>query len=135
MQKVLVDPSGRFRTLKILLVGMGDSGDLTYERLYKAGFTISRTMREINCKDFAFDIPGIGRCGLDVPEMTGSMVSGLFDILRDESGSEKPENPKTVRILADDKHVNEVMQGVQKAIAKESSGRVTVEIERSVETK
>jgi hypothetical protein len=63
------------------------------------------------------------------------MVSGLFDILRDESGSEKPENPKTVRILADDKHVNEVMQGVQKAIAKESSGRVTVEIERSVETK
>lgn len=79
MEKVLICSNHRIPSPKILLVGLGESTQLTYEKLYAAGHTISQTLGEIECVDFAFDIPGSGRCNLEVPKMAVTVVSGIFD--------------------------------------------------------
>jgi len=79
MEKVLICSDHRTLSSKILLVGLGESTQLTYEKLYTAGHTISQTLDEIECVDFAFDIPGSGRCSLEVPKMAVTVVSGIFD--------------------------------------------------------
>ncbi|MBW2631380.1 MAG: hypothetical protein JRC90_06400 [Deltaproteobacteria bacterium] len=79
MEKVLICSDHRIPSPKILLVGLGESTQLTYEKLYAAGHTISQTLDEIECVDFAFDIPGSGRCNLEVPKMAVTVVSGIFD--------------------------------------------------------
>lgn len=85
MEKILISPDHRIPSSKIFLVGLGESTQLTYEKLYTAGCTILQTLNEAECSDFAFDIPGSDRCNLEVPKMAVAMVSGLF-----EAGSLKP---------------------------------------------
>ena len=87
MEKVLICSDHRILSSKILLMGLGESTQLTYEKLYTAGHTISQTLDEIECANFAFDIPGTGRCNLEVPKMAVTVVSGVFD-----SGNLKQEN-------------------------------------------
>ena len=79
MEKVLICSDYRIRSPKIFLMGLGESTQLTYEKLYTAGHTIAQTLDEVECVDFAFDIPGSGRCGLEVPKMAMTVVSGIFD--------------------------------------------------------
>ena len=79
MEKVFISSDQRISFPKILLVGLGESTQLTYEKLYTAGCTIIQTLREIECADFAFDIPGSDRCSLEVPKMAVAMVSGIFE--------------------------------------------------------
>ncbi|MDO9514851.1 MAG: M17 family peptidase N-terminal domain-containing protein [Syntrophales bacterium] len=79
MEKVLISSDHRISTPKILLMGLGESTQLTYEKLYTAGCTILQALSEAECTDFAFDIPGSGRCNLEVPKMAVAMVSGVFE--------------------------------------------------------
>jgi len=78
-EKVLITPTFRIPSSKILLFGLGNSTDLTYERVYEAGHNISHTVTGIDCYDTAFDIPEPGRCNLDVAKMTTAMISGYID--------------------------------------------------------
>ncbi len=79
MEKVLISSDYRIPSSKIFLVGLGESAQLTYEKLYTAGCTILQTLSEAECADFAFDVPGSDRCNLEVPKMTVAMVSGMFE--------------------------------------------------------
>ncbi len=79
MEKILICSDHRIPSPKILLVGLGESAQLTYEKLHTAGHTISQTLDEMECVDFAFDVPGSGRCNLEVSRMAVTIVSGIFD--------------------------------------------------------
>jgi len=79
MEKTLIFSNHRIPSSKIFLLGLGESTQLTYEKLYTAGSTISQTLSEIECADLVFDIPGSGRCNLEIPGMAVAMVSGAFD--------------------------------------------------------
>jgi len=79
MEKVLISSDRRIPSPKILLMGLGESTQLTYEKLYTAGCTILQTLSGAECTDFAFDIPGSDRCPLEVPKMAVAMVSGVFE--------------------------------------------------------
>ena len=80
-EKVLIAPHQRIPSSKVLLFGLGEVTELTYDALYRAGYDISHTIIKMNCLDFAFDIPAIGRCNLEVPLMTEAMITGCFDFL------------------------------------------------------
>ncbi len=79
MEQVLIYSNHRIPFSKIFLMGLGESTQLTYEKLYTAGFTFSKTLNEIECDDLAFDIPGSGRCNLEISKMAVAIVSGMLD--------------------------------------------------------
>jgi len=123
MEKVLISPDGRIPSPKILLVGLGESAQLTYDKLYTAGCTILETLSEIECTDFAYDIPGSGRCELEVPKMAVAMVSGIF-----ESGVVKRGDAVSdMVVLSNSTFFDEVVLGMHE-FKVSARGRVTVDI-------
>ncbi len=79
MEKVLISTNYRIPSPKILLVGLGESTQLTYEKLYTVGYSTRQTLMGMECVDFAFDIPVSDRSDLAVPRMTVAMVSGVVE--------------------------------------------------------
>jgi leucyl aminopeptidase len=108
MEKVLISSDQRIPSPKILLMGLGESAQLTYEKLYTAGCTILQTLSEVECANFAFDIPGSGRCPLEVPKMAVAMVSGIF-----ETGTLKQGDAVSdMVVLSDRDYFDEVVLGM-----------------------
>ncbi|MDD5723759.1 MAG: M17 family peptidase N-terminal domain-containing protein [Syntrophales bacterium] len=91
MEKVLISSDQRIPSPKILLMGLGESNQLTYEKLYTVGGTILRTLSEAECTDFAFDIPGSDRCNLEAPKMAVALVSGIFESESLKQGGTVPD--------------------------------------------
>jgi len=112
MEKVLISPNLRIPSSKILLIGLGDMAHLTYEKLYTAGHTISKTLSEIKCDDFAFEIPGIGRCDLDVSKMATTLISGFFNFLAENS--RLSDGPVSTYVLGEEDHLAEIILGMHK---------------------
>ena len=83
MERVLIQTNDRIPSANILLFGLGESTHLDYEKLYRAGYEVSQTVSDMGCDDFALDIPGAGRCALEVSKMTKSFLSGLWDYATD----------------------------------------------------
>jgi len=114
LEKVLIQAGRRIPCEKVLLIGLGDAANLTYEKLYAAGQNVSKTLKAIHCNDFVFDIPGIGRCDLDASKMSSFMMSGFFDFL---AGNTIPsDNPLTTAtyILGKEQHLAEIILGMHK---------------------
>lgn len=113
LEKVLIQPGMRIPCEKVLLIGMGDACELTYEKLYSAGQNISKTLKAIRSDDLVFDIPGIGRCSLDASKMASAMMAGFFDYL---AGNTIPsDNPLTTTyILGFEQHLAEIILGMHK---------------------
>ena len=111
MEKVLIAPHQRIPSSKVLLFGLGQATELTYDTLYMAGYDISHTITKIHCVDFAFDIPAVCRCNLEVPLMTEAMIKGCFDFLFkniEKWGSVSP------CILSDEAYLDEIILGLHK---------------------
>lgn len=110
MEKVVICSDHRIPCPKILLVGLGESTQLTYEKLYAAGHTISQTLGEMECVDFAFDIPGSGRCNLEVPKMAVTVVSGIFHSGKLKQGNGNMKSDMVV--LSDRNFFDEIVLGM-----------------------
>ena len=79
LEKVACSFPGRIRVSRLLLFGLGALSELTYDRLYNAGFEIARTVSGIGATDLALPIPAAGRGPLKLPGMTEALVTGIFD--------------------------------------------------------
>ena len=79
LEKVLVSTNRRIPSPRILLIGLGESNQLTYDKLYTVGCSTHQTLTDMECSDFAFDIPGPDRCDLEVPKMAVALVSGVVE--------------------------------------------------------
>jgi hypothetical protein len=79
LEKVACSFPGRIRVSRLLLFGMGALTELTYDRLYNAGFEIARTVGGIGATDLALPIPAAGRGPLKLPGMAEALVTGIFD--------------------------------------------------------
>lgn len=119
MERVLIQTNDRIPSAKILLFGLGESTHLDYEKLYHAGYEVSQTLSEIGCDDFAMDIPGAGRCALEISKMTKSFLSGLWDYVTDYP--EKGGN-LTLRILGEEGFIDELTLGILQFKVDEKKG-------------
>ena len=108
MEKTLIFSNHRIPSSKIFLIGLGKSTQLTYEKLYTAGSTISQTLSEMECADLVFDIPGSGRCKLEIPGMTVAMVSGAFDFCDRKQG----DVTSGMIVLSDGNFFDEIVLGM-----------------------
>jgi hypothetical protein len=109
MERVLIQTNDRIPSAKVLLFGLGESTHLDYEKLYNAGHEVSQTLSEMGCDDFALDIPGAGRCSLEVSKMTKSFLSGLWDYVTDHP--EKGGNLSPC-ILGEEGFIDEITLGI-----------------------
>ena len=123
MEKVLISSDQRIPSPKILLMGLGESTQLTYEKLYTTGHTILQTLSEVECADFAFDIPGSGRCDLEIPKMAVAMVSGVFD----SADLKQEEAVSDMTVLSDRSVVDEIVLGMHE-FKVSVKNRITVDI-------
>ena len=111
MEKILIAPHQRIASSKVLLFGLGKSTELTYDALYMAGYDISHTITKMGCVDFAFDIPVVGRCNLEIPLVTEAMIAGCFDFFSKDIKKLSSISPC---VLSDESCFDEVVLGLQK---------------------
>jgi hypothetical protein len=109
MERVLIYSNQRIPSAKILLLGLGDSTLLNYEKLYETGYAISQILSDIRCDDFAFDIPGAGRCALEVSKMATAVITGLSDYF-----SDNPDklNMLQICVLGEERFTDEIALGM-----------------------
>jgi hypothetical protein len=69
----------RIHVSRLLLFGLGAVSDLTYDRLYNAGFEVAKTVNGIGATDLALPMPAAGRGPLQLAGMTEALITGLFD--------------------------------------------------------
>jgi len=110
MEKVLFQADHRLSVPKILLLGLGEKKSLDYRILYHAGQVVLRTAHDIDCHNFAFDIPGAGRCGLDTAMMTESVLRGMNDFL---SGDRTADREISASILCRNTMIEAVCRGME----------------------
>ncbi len=79
LEKLAVAFPKRIRVSRLLLFGLGALSELTYDRLYNAGYEMAITMIGIGATDIAFPIPAAGRGPLKIIGMTEALFTGLFD--------------------------------------------------------
>jgi hypothetical protein len=103
--------SRRLPVARVLLFGMGPLANMTYDALYEAGYQLSKTMGGMRSREFAFSIPGAGRCGLLVATMAEAAVTGCFDYF-----SRNREAGATVQpwVLADERWREQIIEGLNK---------------------
>jgi hypothetical protein len=79
LEKIAYAFPARIHAARLLLFGMGAVSDLTYDRLYNAGFEIAKTAAGIGATDLALPMPAAGRGSLQLAGMTEALITGLFD--------------------------------------------------------
>jgi hypothetical protein len=86
LEKVLIATNGRLPSSRILLIGLGNLSDLTYDTLYMAGYTFAETIGTLGWDDFAFEVPAACRSTLEMPIMTEAVMTGFFDAFSKDIG-------------------------------------------------
>jgi hypothetical protein len=109
MERILIATPPRIGASKIILWGMGPLTELTYEKLYQTGFSLSQLMDSIGCTDFALTLPAAGRCPLPVSGITESVIRGCFDFL--SRNIEKWATSSTT-LLVNESYLEDVLSGL-----------------------
>jgi hypothetical protein len=69
----------RIRVSRLILFGLGALGELTYERLYGAGYDMALTAAGLGATDVALPIPAAGRGRLPLSGTSEALFTGLYD--------------------------------------------------------
>ena len=109
LEKLLYAFPKRIRISRLLLLGLGEISELTYDRLYNSGYEMARTVSGIQANDLALPIPAAGRGPLQLSGMAEALITGLFD-----GFSCKPEELPSLRleIPAKADHADEIRVGL-----------------------
>ena len=83
-EKVAIPRPERIGSGLLVLCGFGCLADLTYDRIYDASYEMVRVVDKMKILDFAFDLPGDGRSGLDAAGVLEAMITGFFDSLAED---------------------------------------------------
>jgi len=108
-ETVAVPYPDRLNSDLLLLFGLGNLSDLSYNRIYDVAYEIAATVDKIKIWDFAFDLPGEGRSGLATAGILEAMITGYFDFLSDDIN--KLANVKTC-LVTSSQQLKDVAQGI-----------------------
>jgi hypothetical protein len=128
LEKVVCAFPKRIRSSRLLLIGLGQLSELTYDKLYNAGFVMAKTVRGIGAGDLALPMPAAGRGPLQLPGMTEALITGLFDGYGHES-----ESPLalSLEIPAKAEHTSDIRKGLEQFLKR--VGTAEIEIEESAD--
>lgn len=78
-EKVAIPWPERIGSDLLFLFGLGCLIDVSYDCIYTAAYEIAGAIDAMKLRDFAFDLPGEGRCALTTAGILEAMVTGYFD--------------------------------------------------------
>jgi hypothetical protein len=113
----------RIRVSSLLLFGLGALSELTYDRLYNAGYEMAVTVKGLGATDIAFPIPAAGRGPLKIVGMTEALFTGFFDGFTQEQ-QRLPDIRLEIQASAD--HTDDICQGLDRF--REHVGPLGIEI-------
>jgi len=93
LEKIAYAFPARIHVSRLLLFGLGAVSDLTYDRLYNAGFEMAKTVNGIGATDLALPMPAAGRGPLQLAGMTDALITGIFD-----GCTREPEKPPALSL-------------------------------------
>lgn len=126
MEKIAYAFPARVRAARLLLFGLGSVSDLTYDRLYNAGFEMGKTVSGIGTTDVALPMPAAGRGPLQLVGMTEALITGVFDgYPRDPAG----QPTLSLEIPAHSDHQGEIRRGL--ARFRKQAGEAEIVLEES----
>jgi hypothetical protein len=113
----------RIRVSRLLLFGLGALSDLTYDRLYNAGFEMARTVINMGTTDLAIPMPAAGRGSLLLAGMTEALITGFYD-----GYAHEPERLMTLdlEIPARPDHPSDILRGLERF--RQQAGAAGIEI-------
>lgn len=113
----------RIRVSRLLLFGLGALSELTYDKLYNAGYEMARTVIGIGATDLALPVPAAGRGPLNLDGMTEALLTGIFD-----GFGRAPEKLPTVilEIPGEPDHTRDTRRGVD--LFRQHAGGTDIEI-------
>jgi len=79
LEKIAYAFPHRIRVSRLILMGMGTTSELTYDRLYNAGFEMAQTAIGMGATDLAVPVPGAGRVALKLVGMSEALITGVYD--------------------------------------------------------
>jgi hypothetical protein len=111
LEKLAVAFPKRILVSRLLLFGLGPLSELTYDRLYNAGYEMAVTVSGIGATDIAFPIPAAGRGPLQISGMTEALFTGIFDGFARET-----QNLQAIslEIPANADHEDDIRQGLDR---------------------
>lgn len=114
---------GRIPISRLVLLGLGHLSELTYDRLYNAGYEMALTACGIKATDIVLPMPAAGRGPLELSGMTEALFTGVFD-----GFAREPLNLPAVNIEvpAGQVHANEVRLGLDRL--RQHAGTADVDI-------
>jgi hypothetical protein len=96
---------------RLLLIGLGPLTQLTYDKLYNAGYEMARTVTGIGATQLGLPMPAAGRGPLQLSGMTEALITGLFDAWQHEP----PREPVTeMEIPANAEQAAEIRLGIER---------------------
>ena len=125
LEKVLIATNGRLPFSRILLIGLGNLSELTYDTLYSAGYAFAETIGTLKWDDFAFEVPAAGRSTLDMAIMTEAVLTGFFDAFSKDIRNLELLSPV---LLIKAEMMSPVLAGVER-FKKNTKGIMPVEVE------
>jgi hypothetical protein len=123
LEKIAYAFPRRIHISRLLLFGMGVLSELTYDRLYDAGFEMAKTVTGIGATDLALPMPAAGRGSLQLAGMTEALITGIFD-----GSAHEPERLPTLglEIPAKVDHTSDIRIGLERFL--KNTGAAKVEI-------
>ncbi len=123
LEKIACAFPRRIRISRLLLFGLGALTELTYDRLYNAGFEMVKTVNGIEATDLALPMPAAGRGPLNLAGMTEALITGIFD-----GGADTPQRLSALglEIPARDDHAYDIHRGLMQF--RQNAGAADIEI-------
>jgi hypothetical protein len=80
-EKILIPFPGRVGAEMLLLIGLGNTSDINYDKIYNAAYLMTQTVDRMALKSFAFEIYGERCLSLVASNIVEAAVTGIFDFL------------------------------------------------------
>jgi hypothetical protein len=123
LEKVAYAFPDRLSVSRLLLFGLGALPELTYDRLYNAGFEMARTVSGIGATDLALPMPAAGRGTLPLAGMTEALITGFYDGYAQEPEKRMALN---LEIPAKTDFVSDIRRGLERF--RQQAGAAGIEI-------
>ena len=77
-EKIIIPFLPKIGSEILLLFGLGNAGDINYDKIYNAAYLTTQTIDKMALDSFAFDFYGEGRSGLVTSNIVEAVVTGIL---------------------------------------------------------
>ena len=119
-EKLLVHAGNRLPAHRVLVTGIGDTGEYSYDRLTRTLKETSKTLAGMKVASVAITLPGVGLAGLDYPMASERLLESFIPLVRRREWLDQ----LTVFVVVHKSREREVARQLEKTAANYSWARM-----------